>query len=465
MILNKNITLFLIYLFIISFISCNSSTIKPVTDTTIDRDYWDLIAWGCDTLCRYCIETDAMGRTVQRTNSNMVKACTERLKEMKEKPDPNRWRCDPVMCDWCEAYNFLGDYLYTVRKEQRPYHWKIAQCIDSKFGPGASKCGENEESRGLLQFHPPCPEKYKFGFDSWHHMSCSGVNIVCNDSTKYLFDGQNTNYMSLKSYDSATITIGVGINPGVYDSIVAKSTSSNLTFKNKPGHFPSKVSQISLNPKTQNLVTVYSGYSGEAEIEILAIGRDTAFLAGQRVAGTRREAVDDRLVIKIYNEKVPTKYNIYTIGRSIFNKDVWADGINLILNQAVIRINSHNVNVIDIPNDKWDVNKNNLIDDFVSYDDVPLDLIELSNILDQIKSDYRDVCWDNREPSSIIFKNRIRDHWLVVEDADSGRSLLVLNSVEGITIGQTIKIGPWMDPTKKDDPALFNTCKISHIDV
>jgi hypothetical protein len=281
---------------------------------------------------------------------------------------------------------------------------------------------------GKLEFGSATTTKY--GFDGWHGTdafekinyisvaagSCTYVNIKLHKSLL-------TTYRTIIAVIPTAIVDNVSFTEnGTTDTLKLTDTTVNVPIYAKTTASINKL--IAMN--------VY-GIDDPAE---------PVCLAGDGLGS------EDKVYIVAYNEK---KYdlNLYFINDPTYNPtdSVFKEKTNYYLKQAVISIN--NIARKNYPYSSWDNNINNTLESFLIDDSVPTGWQESVGLMDSLQNKFNDgPYWGNpaseQTPRVIILPGKIRECWLLMENATSGSDTVVIQYDTSFTIfRKDLKIADW----------------------
>lgn len=301
----------------------------------------------------------------------------------------------------------------------------------------------NVKPTGKLVFDSAATTVY--GFDSWRDAK------VKNDADKI-------NYVSVEAGCSTFVKIILPEDMfSAYWKIFAKLPSA---FSNGVSFTNVGTSDSLLLTDTVTYVPIYAKTTAirNTPISMEVIGIDDpaqpVTLAGNKYGN------EDKLEIIIFDNKKydRTKCKVYLVNSPTFNPDsaTWSNGFNQIIKQGVINMDGLEIMIV---NDwSWDLNGNKSLDDFVSYDSVPVEYIEYFELLEAI-GEYDDGCDINEYSATIVLNDKIKSHYLLMENIAPGSTLVRFNTVKGLEIGKDYYLGPWLGGSGN-----YEWVTITHID-
>ena len=274
----------------------------------------------------------------------------------------------------------------------------------------------------------------RFGFDDWKDFK-DAYDKKC--------------YLSIRAGDSTKFKVVNRYSYNMYDKFYAKiefDMSTSLSFKRD-----NDVDTISIVAEDTNVIQLFSRstvYEGEAEINIYGevFGQSPKQLSGNT------SVADDYLKVIVYQERLEEYLSYYRV-RNPSNFNPTPNNIknefNDILKQAVFDIDT--VSIDNTNNNIWDNNNNENLDLFMSYINVDTSRYEQIKLFYEIENEFweKPSCFDTtlgdiQTPKIVVINGKITFNWLLIADADSGDSVLYLNTVNRLKPGtSTVKLKPW----------------------
>lgn len=366
--------------------------------------------------------------TIDGKEGNWSIRCNNECTECEYQGDDNKWRSINQnsykdVYKACEGYDDADEVVAPVETDIIP--------SVNKGGLKISSAGGNFKG---------------YGFDDWR---------------SYMSETKKISYMSIKTSSSANFMVNVGSEYfDAYEKVIAyipDAALKGLSFSE------GEVVDVIDFDKTlmYHLVEVFASSNAPTGIplDVFIKGyddpKDKACLAGD--CG---ELVEDALKVVVYDEKVYENYPLYVLGKNAVNPSEaeFVSEHNKIIKQVVIKIE----NVIkqkkeDISD--WDKNGNNCLDVYYKYGGVPPAALENDEFLLMVDIiGESDGCLASNNGSSVIVQNRINSHYYITNNATVGSKVLDLNTVADLSIGQEIKIGPWLGGT-----GTYESVKIDYI--
>ena len=344
----------------------------------------------------------------------------------------DQWGTRDVHCDGtcsrCSVYvdGFNFDFL-----DEGKYKQVYEYC------DGLTKYTPPKDKQVNTSNHDPVPtgkisfdssSSMKYGFDSWKN--CNGVD--------------KKSYISIAEGCSTYFCIKVDGNLSTaYNRLVAVlPRSDNVSFSKGTMR-----DTFDLTTGTNEVkIFALSGAVKNTPIDVNVYGIEDparpACLAGDCYGS------DDKLGVVVYNKKTYNDYRLYLVNTPAFNPDTntWKTEFNKIIKQGVIEMGS--LEKITKNDMSWDLNGNGLLDFFISNKDIPPDNWEEFELLKSIGEVYG--CASDSNPAIIVIKGELRKHWVITEDVNAGEDMVTLNSVKGLSVGDNVYIGPWLDINSGD---------------
>lgn len=338
--------------------------------------------------------------------------------------------CD-TLCEKCEGYSQDGiTRLVPLFPSNSPVY---AKCRSEKE---TDTTGPAERvSMVYVSFLACIGDSNRFGFDEWQ-----------STITEY---SPEISYISVKTNDSTSFKINIKFSYKAYYRYFAEicdDINNSLSFNSN-----TRVTTYTIDSGL-NILNLYSlnNITGEYRIEVngVSLSGDTTLLAGDILS-------DDELHVIVYNEKLHTNNNLYLVNNPSFRPpaDRWVEEFNRVLKQAVVKIDTP---IIDsISTYTWDANGNHIVDypsgvDLLRERDMGNGIIfnELGLLL--LECPPFEECEMNSNSSNFIIKGRIRYHYILTADADSGDTIITIENVAGIWENEILKIGPYNSPDSID---------------
>lgn len=335
-------------------------------------------------------------------------------------------RCDDE-CVSCTAFTLIGTEMIDVLPKSSTAY---SNCLHLPKSTDISDSSDTVTNL-LAEFIEDTISDSVYGFDSWRK----------KDGSSY---SKKVSYVSLKAGGSTRFKVRINTGQGAFDSFILKIEDIflHLSFDS----LSEFVTTCQLYPGV-NPVTVYSHSDfseGEAGFSVIASSRN-----GEICLAGDCETSEDSLVCVVYKEIIYNDYNLYHGSNFSPTEEQWQNGFDTIINQAVIKMGTlfKNEEVEPI----WDLNSNGLLDRFADAEFLDPTIgdrffDEFDAVILQVGQEGK--CVLNNDCASFIINEKIRMHWIMVEDpipdTDGKVRTLKLHNITYLQNGDTARIGSFI---------------------
>lgn len=332
-----------------------------------------------------------------------------------------------------KSRGYIKDYSYDLAKSTYGPIYDYCNNSTSPYTPPNPPTNDSVIPTGKVIFSAAAGTK--FGFDGWKEANAA----------------DKINYLSIAAGCSTFVTVKLSGNLSkAYGKVIAvlpTASADGVSFTNI-GTTDTLVLTDSANTDSVNNVPIYAKNNANLKtpIKMNIYGIDDpakpVCLAGDGLGS------EDKVYIVAYNEK---KYdlNLYFINDPTYKPtdSVFKEKTNYYLKQAVTSIN--NIARKSYPYSSWDNNINNTLESFPIDDSVPTGWQESLGLMDSLQNKFNDgPYWGNPDseqtPRVIILPGKIRECWLLMENATSGSDTVVIQYDKNFTIfRKDLKIADW----------------------
>lgn len=203
--------------------------------------------------------------------------------------------------------------------------------------------------------------------------------------------------------------------------------------------------------KTTVAIYANSSKTGTAQIKIVGESRsDSCCLAGPDSICSGSQ---DQIEVRVYKRNIISGCRLYLVNNPSYNPSQyeWTTMFNSVLKQAVMAMDT--VTKIAVTDNSWDINKNGKLDIWCGdsiTSVIPLNRKEVLKIITDVRIDTTSA------PSMIVTPSDYRLNWLITANVNAGDSILKIHSLNDLSDGDTIFVGPWIGTTNIDTAIINN---------
>lgn len=326
-------------------------------------------------------------------------------------------------CSDCWGQNSQGEIIAHYPKDNNNYLWIYKKCDSILTNSGTAflvECSECSDNR--------------YAFDD---------HVINKKEGKFYPDA--ISYISLKAADYTSFWLRVSLRKQLFDDFFAliSYNGADVSFSNSV-----KVDKIKIDTGL-NKLSIYSLsgiLEGRADFSVIGVkGNEEVCLYGD--CGRRDKIIDAKFEAQVYRERIIDKCNMFY--ESTFDTSKWENEFNRVLKQSVVTVGKTFKKKIY---NTWDLDTNHFLDRFQGTEILDPDLgdgfiDEFTAII--VQEGQIEKCPSNIESANFLIDERIRFHWIMIEnpipDGDGLVRKIKLNTVLGLIEDDTVHIGSYID--------------------